>query len=353
MKIATIVGARPQFVKAAVVSRALAGVHDEYLIHTGQHYDDNMSAVFFRDLGIPAPRYTFSLGGGSHGAQTGAMLRDIETALIESAPDAVLVYGDTNSTLAGALAAAKLHIPIAHVEAGLRSFNRRMPEEVNRVLTDHVSHWLFAPSAVSARNLEREGIDSGIHVVGDVMLDVAKETLARMNSTEMPHNLDLTEHEYVVATIHRAETTDSHALLARMANQLRALNFTVVMPLHPRTANRLSQASIALPNNVISVPPLSYEQMLKLVSKARLTITDSGGLQKEAYFLGCPCVTYRPETEWVETVETGWNVLCDPSTGDLLEAVKRAEGIRTSARPSLYGDGDAASRIALALTRGP
>jgi len=352
MRIATIVGARPQFVKAAPVSRALRRVHSEFLIHTGQHYDDNMSAVFFRELGIPDPEFTLGIGSGQHGAQTGAMLAAIEKVLISERPDAVLVYGDTNSTLAGALAAAKLHIPVAHVEAGLRSFNRSMPEEVNRVITDHLSSWLFTPSALSAEQLRLEGITKGVHIVGDVMLDVTSEILKNISALPFLDTLRLKRGGYILATLHRAETTDDDQRLMHIIAALSNLHLPVVFPVHPRTAGRMRELGIALPPSITALPPVGYSEMLQLTLGADVVVTDSGGLQKEAYFVSTPCVTMRTETEWKETVELGWNRLCDPDRGDLLSCVSLARSSRSLSHPSIYGDGDAAGAITRILADG-
>jgi len=345
MRIATIVGARPQFVKAAPVSRAIRRIHSEFLIHTGQHYDDNMSAVFFRELGIPDPEFTLGIGSGQHGAQTGAMLGAIERVLIAERPDLVLVYGDTNSTLAGALAASKLHIPVAHVEAGLRSFNRRMPEEINRVMADHLSSLLFTPSASSADQLRQEGIEKGVFVVGDVMLDVVRESISASDGAEILRRLSLAGRRFFLATLHRAETTDHPTRLQRAIDALATLDAPVVFPMHPRTAARIASASVAIPPNIVTLPPVGYHDMLQLTKHADAVITDSGGLQKEAYFLGTPCVTVRTETEWRETVALGWNVLCDPDEGDLRQSLTRAHEALGSPRPEIYGDGNASQRI--------
>ncbi len=308
----TVVGARPQFVKAAPVSAALArsGMR-EVLVHTGQHFDPNMSDQFFSELGIPAPTHHLGIHSLGHGAMTGRMLAAIETILIEERPDWMLVYGDTNSTLAGALAAAKLHIPVAHVEAGLRSFNRRMPEEVNRVLTDHVSALLLCPTATAVENLRREGIEAGVHAVGDVMFD-ASLMAAKLSfqTSRILEDRELTPGAYAVATFHRAENTDDPERFARVLRWLEdaARECPVVIPVHPRTRALIDRADWK-PNGITLLPPLGYLDMTRLVSNAVAVFTDSGGLQKEAYFHRVPCVTLRDETEWVETVEAGWNRL--------------------------------------------
>jgi UDP-GlcNAc3NAcA epimerase len=314
IRILTVVGARPQFIKAAVVSRAIREADDmeEVLVHTGQHFDDAMSAVFFRELDIPPPQAHFAIHGGRHGEMTGRMLEAIERAIIDHSPHWVLVYGDTNSTLAGALAAAKLHVPVAHVEAGLRSFNRAMPEEINRVLTDHVSTLLLCPTAVSIANLAREGITRGVVHVGDVMHDAMRFAMARARAggSQILSRLSLTHGNFTLATVHRAENTDASERLARILAALReaARDRPVVMPLHPRTRAALAKAGLAT-DPIRIIDPVGYIDMAALLDGCALVMTDSGGLQKEAYFARRPCITLRNETEWVETVEHGWNRL--------------------------------------------
>jgi UDP-GlcNAc3NAcA epimerase len=361
VKIATVIGARPQFIKASAVSRALAGKPGttEVVIHTGQHYDANMSAVFFQELEIPTPQFNLGIGSGPHGEQTGRQLAAIEQVLIQEKPDCVLVYGDTNSTLAGALAAAKLHLPIAHVEAGLRSFNKAMPEEINRILTDHCSDLLFAPTTTAVRNLAREGIGSGkVHPVGDVMYDVALHygELAKSRSTILA-DLQLEPRAFILATIHRAANTDSPESLRVIMEALRACSETmpVVFPVHPRTRHKLE--SISAFNSQLStfpqlrlVEPVGYLDMVTLEKHAAVIATDSGGVQKEAFFYGVPCVTLREETEWVELVETGWNRLCLPGSASTV-AQTITSAIGTSGQPvHPYGQGDAATRIIEVLT---
>lgn len=347
-KVVSVVGARPQFVKAAPVCKALqqAG-HVERLVHTGQHYDANMSAVFFNELGIPAPAHHLGIGSGSHGAQTGAMLEAIERVLLAERPDWVLVYGDTNSTLAGALAAAKLHMPVAHVEAGLRSFNRRMPEEVNRVLVDHLSALLFAPSQVARDNLGAEGLHDGVEIVGDVMVG-AVEMAASISRPrhDWLQRWEVDAGQYLLATIHRAENTDDVDRLRNIVQALEALDEPVIFPLHPRTRKALGSLGTAS-SKVRYIDPVGYLDMVCLECHARMILTDSGGVQKEAYWLGVPCLTLRDETEWVETVEAGWNrlVACDATS--IVDAVRTFTP--PSARPPLYGDGHAAARIAAML----
>lgn len=310
MKIVTIVGARPQFIKAAAVSRVLRGGCQEVLVHTGQHYDGNMSQVFFDELEIPAPDYNLGIGSASHGAQTGAMLAAIEGVLLKERPGRMLVYGDTNSTLAGALAAAKLHVPVAHVEAGLRSFNRRMPEEINRIVTDHLSDLLFCPSDTAVANLAAEGITAGVHRVGDVMHEALMHAVAvAQRKSEVLARLELVPGSYALATIHRAENTDDPSRLARLVAVLReiARHKPVVFPVHPRTRSKLPEA--AATGGLRLVEPLGYLDMVRMEAGAAVILTDSGGVQKEAYWLHVPCITLREETEWVETVQQGWNML--------------------------------------------
>lgn len=349
MKIVTVIGARPQFIKAAPLSQELRKQNEELLVHTGQHYDDNMSAVFFRELSIPEPNYNLGIGSGLHGEQTGAMLAGIERILLEEHPDCVLVYGDTNSTLAGALAASKLNIPVAHVEAGLRSFNRIMPEEVNRVLTDHLSAYLFSPSEVSRRQLAAEGITQGVHVVGDIMLDAVN--LFRQRAQEIspyPAFLSLAPKRYYLATIHRPENTDDKANLSTILSALDSLGCPVVLPLHPRTRNLLSGYGLVCGANIHVIDPVGYLDMLKLSANASCILTDSGGLQKEAYYLEVPCVTMRRETEWVETVEAGWNIVTGADQKKILAAVKKLTSCTPPHFP-LYGDGTAAEQIVSVL----
>lgn len=355
----TVVGARPQFIKAATVSRVLRsapGVR-EILVHTGQHYDENMSAVFFTELEIPSPDYHLGVASGTHGAQTGRMLEAIERVLLAEKPDWALVYGDTNSTLAGALAAVKLHIPVAHVEAGLRSFNRRMPEEINRVLVDHASDLLFAPTRAAVENLCKEGLpETRIHLVGDVMYDAALYYRAKAErASRILQQLNLRPKEYILATVHRAENTDDPARLRVIIEGLRnaAKEMPVVMPLHPRTRAALEQAAL-YPEAVRYlrlINPVGYLDMVMLEQNARLIVTDSGGVQKEAFFCRVPCVTLREETEWVELVELGWNRLVSPvSAVDVAAEIAMGLNIKgTEGMP--YGDGHAANEIANCLTQ--
>ncbi|HWI16415.1 MAG TPA: UDP-N-acetylglucosamine 2-epimerase (non-hydrolyzing) [Vicinamibacterales bacterium] len=349
MKIVSIAGARPQFMKVAPVAAALiAAGHHHTLVHTGQHYDDNMSAIFFRELGIPAADIDLGIGSAPHGAQTGAMLTAIESGLLDSRPDWLIVYGDTNSTLAGALAAAKLQIRVAHVEAGLRSFNRRMPEEINRVVADHVSDALFCPSDAAVAHLRAEGVTRGVHMVGDVMADALTSLASRATEhSAILRRLGVSPRTYVLATVHRAENTDDPARLAEIVGGINHLAEPVVLPIHPRTRKLLADTKLAFGDRVRVIDPVGYLDMLQLTQNARLVLTDSGGLQKEAYWLGVPCVTMRDETEWVETVDAGWNVLVGASRDALARAV--AEWRAPADRPVLYGDGRASARIVSVL----
>ncbi len=349
MKVVTIVGARPQFIKASPVGNALraAGI-DERLIHTGQHYDDRMSQVFFDEMGIAPPDRNLEIGSGSHGAQTGRMLSAIEVVLQEERPDWLLVYGDTNSTLAGALAACKLGIPIAHVEAGLRSFNRSMPEEHNRVLTDHASDLLLCPTQTAVDHLSREGVVSGVHLVGDVMYDAVLHfgDIARSRSGVL-NELSLSRGDYYLATIHRPYNTDDPAQLAVILEVLGSLPLPVVFPVHPRTRERL-KAHVSAESRVRLIDPVGYLDMLQLEQNAAAILTDSGGVQKEAYFFGVPCFTLRPETEWVETVRSGWNTLVGADVRALPDALQ-AWVSPSGGSPPFFGSGDAAARIVAAL----
>ncbi|HEY6931241.1 MAG TPA: UDP-N-acetylglucosamine 2-epimerase (non-hydrolyzing) [Thermoanaerobaculia bacterium] len=351
-RIATVVGARPQFIKAAVLSRLLADIDgiDEFVIHTGQHYDDAMSQVFFDELEMSPPHRNLGVGAGSQGAQTGRMLEGVEQALADLRPDGVLVYGDTNSTLAGALAAAKMHIPLAHVEAGLRSYNRRMPEEINRVLTDHMADLLFAPTAVAVKNLSREGLPADrVHLVGDVMYDAALHYASRAErQSRVIEDLGLTPRGYVLATAHRAENVDDPIRLRAIVEGLSAvaMEIPVVFPVHPRTASALERTGLRrAAEGIRCIEPVGYLDMVRLEKSAAVVATDSGGVQKEAFFYGVPCVTLRDETEWVELLELGWNQLASPlSAAKIRSAVANARGSTgKDSRP--YGDGKAGEEI--------
>ncbi len=348
IKVASIVGARPQFIKAAPLSRALRVEADETLIHTGQHYDDNMSRTFFDELDIPRPDHHLGVGSGPHGRQTGLMLERIEKILLEEKPDAVLVYGDTNSTLAGAMVAAKLRIPLAHVEAGLRSFNRAMPEEINRIVADHCADWLFCPTRTAVENLKREGVCRGVHLTGDVMFDAAlqfaglAETRSRVLET-----LSLRKGGYVLCTVHRAENTDDRRRLGGIVQALLRSGRTVVFPLHPRTRKMLEawglDADLSASPSVRVIEPVGYLDMIRLERNAAAILTDSGGVQKEAYFYRVPCVTLRNETEWVETVRDGWNRLAGPDPEAILRALENHDVPPQTAVS--FGDGRAAEVI--------
>jgi UDP-GlcNAc3NAcA epimerase len=360
MRIVTVVGARPQFVKAATVSAIIAeqrrrgGDVEEVLVHTGQHYDPNMSQVFFDQLQVPRPKYNLSVGSGTHGAMTGKMLAAVEQILLDEKPDWLLVYGDTNSTLAGALAAAKLHVPVCHVEAGLRSFDKRMPEEVNRILTDHVSALLLCPTRTAIANLQSEGVTRGVHHVGDVMYDAAlmfakvagppDEVLARYG---------LEPKGFRLATVHRAENTDDPVRLEGILAALSSIaqpTCPILLPLHPRTRATLRERSlleeIERNPSLRLVEPVPFLDMIVLEQQARLILTDSGGVQKEAYFHRVPCVTLRDETEWVETIEAGWNQLAGADRARIEAAVL---GAKTGRPIDEYGAGDAAERVVALL----
>lgn len=354
MRVATVVGARPQFIKAAAVSRILRTIDglEEVIVHTGQHYDEKMSDVFFEELEIHAPGYNLDAGSGPHGAQTARMLEGIERVLIEVEPDVVVVYGDTNSTLAGVLAAVKLHIPVAHVEAGLRSFNRRMPEEINRIVADHTSDLLFAPTELAVVNLRSEGIaDSKIVHVGDVMYDAAVYFGARAaERSSIVRDLGLTPGRYALATVHRAENTDERPRLAAILDGLRRFSATapVILPLHPRTRKFIADdlELTALSRALTIIDPIGYLDMTALEKTAGLIATDSGGVQKEAFFHGVPCVTLRDETEWLELLELGWNRLCPPTSSEaVFSALRAAYGTVGDRDAEPYGDPDAAHRI--------
>jgi UDP-GlcNAc3NAcA epimerase len=353
IKIATIVGARPQFIKAAVVSKAIkkAGNLSEVMIHTGQHYDARMSTCFFEELEIPEPQYSLSVGSGMHGYQTGEMMKRIEPVLIKEKPEAVVVYGDTNTTLAGAIVAAKLHIPVAHIEAGLRSCDKTMPEEINRITTDHVSSLLFCPTKTAMNNLKSEGIRSGIYKSGDVMYDVAiqyGESAAR--NSKIMETTNIGPSQYILATVHRAENTDE---MPRMTKIMEALNeiagdVDVIMPLHPRTGKVICSYGIGDKiSRIRIIEPVGFLDMMCLIKNARAVVTDSGGLQKEAYFHRVPCVTLREQTEWIETIDANWNVLADLSSTDSIVTTIRFAMMGNNFRFEIaeYGDGKAADQI--------
>ncbi len=353
MKVATVVGARPQFPKAAALARALRQHHEQFVIHTGQHYDEMMSDVFFRDLGLPEPDVNLGVGSGSHAVQTARMLEGIEAILQKHDPDLLVVFGDTNSTIAGALAAAKLQIPVAHVEAGLRSHNRAMPEEINRILTDHVSDYLFCPTQTAADCLRREGIEHGVHQVGDVMFDslLASLPLASQAEDSVLESHGVKPGCFYLATIHRPANTDNPEVLQRLWQALEALNLPVLLPLHPRTKAALGDSSLNSGGNLIATPPVGYLEMLALERNARAILTDSGGVQREAYFLSIPCVTLRDETEWPETLAGDWNVLAGTDPEMISAAANRPAP--NLPPPPTFGDGRAAEKIVEILESDP
>jgi UDP-GlcNAc3NAcA epimerase len=354
MKIVTIIGTRPQFVKAAIVSRELKNFNDmkEIIVHTGQHYDDNMSDIFFKELEIPQPDYYLGIGSGTHGIQTGQMLEKIESVLINEKPEIVLIYGDTNSTLAGALAASKLQIPVAHIEAGLRSFNRKMPEEINRIVADHVSDLLFSPTEVAVNNLIKEGIDKDrIYYVGDVMFDAVLfyGEKAEKNSNIL-EDLSLKPKEYILSTIHRAYNTDIPARLKIIFDALCKLgeDVTIVIPIHPRTKAVLLREGLyeKVLRKLKIIEPVGYLDMIKLEKNARLIVTDSGGVQKEAFFYKVPCVTIREETEWAELRDLGWNHLVPPNSEKFIEeSIRKVFNVPNGLNAKPYGDGNATEKI--------
>jgi UDP-GlcNAc3NAcA epimerase len=352
VRIVSIVGARPEFIQAAPVSRALrARGHEEVLIHTGQHYDYAMSEAFFRQLGLPSPDHNLGVGSGSHGAQTSDMLARLHGLLVAENPDWVIVRGDTNSTLAGALAAAKLNISLAHIEAGLRSFNRRMPEEINRIVTDHISDVLFCPTENAVKNVQQEGIRAAVYQVGDVMYDAVlhNQELAQRNPTIL-EELDLSPKAYLILTVHRSDNTDNESNLREILLALCELDEQVIFPVHPRTRHAMERLNWSTPDHVLCTQPLTYFDMLMLVKYARLLLTDSGGLQKEAFFLRTPCVTIRRETEWVETIQAGWNTLVGADRNRIIWAVKHFEPSQEYPQ-GLYGDGRTSERIVQILAK--
>ncbi|QKY71106.1 non-hydrolyzing UDP-N-acetylglucosamine 2-epimerase [Lentibacillus sp. CBA3610] len=356
MNVLTVIGARPQFIKACMLSRALKSYPEvnEIIVHTGQHYDASMSDVFFEQLKLPKPDYYLGIGSGTHALQTGKMLMELEKIMTAVNPDMVVVYGDTNSTLAGSLAASKLHTPIAHIESGLRSFNRKMPEEINRVVTDHLSDWLFCPSRSAAENLKREGMEKQVFVTGDIMYDAVRhfKSFAGQQSTIL-QELSLSENNYYLATIHRAENTDDPNRLKAILEGLMQLKKRTVLPSHPRTKRKIDEFKL---NDIIDtshikmVEPLSYFDTLTIASNANVILTDSGGLQKEAYMLQVPCITLRDETEWMETVKTGWNRLAGANKEQIADKVMTCHTPEES--PPIFGDGNAAQQIAGILING-
>lgn len=345
MKVLTVIGARPQFIKAATVSNKIRlNGNTEILVHTGQHYDNNMSDIFFEELGIPKPDYNLNIGSSNHGHQTGNMLIALEDIYLKEKPDIVLVYGDTNSTLAGSLCASKLLIPVAHVEAGLRSFNKAMPEEQNRILTDHISDLLFTPTLTAVKNLKNENVTKGVHNVGDVMYDAInlfKERAKKVST--IIEKFDLAPNSYVLSTIHRAENTNSIERLTSILNALSSCGKKIVLPLHPRTKKFIEEYNLHIGDNIQIIDPVGYLDMISLQENSQKIVTDSGGVQKEAYFLNKPCITMRDETEWVETVENGWNVIVGSDSNKIMNALENFNPTGTPA--SAFGNGDSSSII--------
>jgi len=352
MKIISIVGARPEFIQAAPVSRVLRRDHEEILVHTGQHYDYRMSRVFFEHLSLPEPDINLEVGSGGHGVQTADMVVRLERTFIELRPDLVIVRGDTNSTLAGALAASKLHIPLAHIEAGERSFNKRMPEEINRLVADRLSDILFCITRTAVRQLSDEGIVHSVYYTGDVMLDALQQNLAiARQRSDILTRLDLSTDDYLLATVHRAGNTDDPDKLRSIVNAFNALDEPLVFPVHPRTRDAIDRLDLAFAPHVRAIEPIGYLDMLTLESHARAVLTDSGGVQREAYFLSIPCITLREETELMETVEVGWNRLVGTDPDRIVSTVR--EFTSPASHPPLFGDGRAAEHIAQLINASP
>ena len=345
MKILTVIGARPQFIKAATVSNKIRrNGNTEILVHTGQHYDNNMSDIFFEELGIPKPDYNLSIGSSNHGHQTGSMLMALEDIYLKEKPDMVLVYGDTNSTLAGSLCASKLLIPVAHVEAGLRSFNKAMPEEQNRILTDHISELLFTPTLTAVNNLKAENVTKGVHNVGDVMYDAVNLFKERAKEVStITRDLDLAPESYILSTIHRAENTDSIERLTSIIKALSECGKKIILPLHPRTKKFISEYNLHVGDNIKIIDPVGYLEMLALQENSAKIVTDSGGVQKEAYFLNKPCITMRDETEWVETVNNGWNVIVGTDGDKILKSIVYFKP--KMKQQNIFGNGKAGNKI--------
>lgn len=348
MRILSIVGARPQFIKIAPVCRVLRQRHEEYLIHTGQHYDADMSDIFFEELGIPKPDLNLGVGALSNLEQVAQMILRLQPAVQAYQPDWIVIYGDTNSTLAGALVGRALNVPVAHVEAGLRSFNRAMPEENNRIVADHVSTALFCPTPTAVENLANEGIRENVFLVGDVMIDALLQNRERAGERALTA-YGLTPKSYFLATIHRPANTDSADALRAILAAFEQLETLIVLPAHPRMRKNLEAHGLTLPANVKAIPPVGYLDMISLTSHAQLVLTDSGGLQKEAYALAVPCVTLRDETEWTETVAAGWNRVVGADTAAIVDGARQALSHIPTQHPNLYGDGNASTRIVQAL----
>lgn len=350
MKVVTILGARPEFIQNSSVSRALRSVAEEIIVHTGQHYDTNMSEIFFEQLQLNKPDYNLNVGSTTHGTQTAKMTEGIENILFLEKPDMVIVHGDTNSTVAGSLAASKLGIPISHIESGLRSYNKKMPEEINRIITDHVSTKLFCPTKTAVNNLKLEGITDHVYLVGDVMYDAIlyySQMALNINKHEL---LGLSSKRYYLATVHRAENTNDPEILKGLLDSFSELDHTVVFPVHPRTNKLIHQYHldrILESPNIVTIPPASYLDVICLLSHAKALLTDSGGLQKEAYMLKVPCITLRNETEWIETVQAGWNRVVGTNTSSILAAASTLH--YPNQYPSIFGDGHAAEKIAQLL----
>jgi UDP-GlcNAc3NAcA epimerase len=350
----TIVGARPEFIMTAPVSKAIRERNTEILVHTGQHYDDNMSDVFFSELDIPKPEINLGVGSGSHAEQTAQMMIRLETVMLEEKPDWVLVYGDTNSTIAGSLTAAKLNIPVAHVESGLRSYDRTMPEEVNRILTDHISTILFAPTQVAVDNLKKEGITQGVKMVGDVRVDVLPDTVTRIRGLGYPLPATLSPLEgkpFALVTIHRASNTDNLDRLSNIVETLNTLELPAVLPVHPRLRKMMGEFDLHFSDNVYAIDPVGFMEMVALLDACEIVITDSGGLQKESYMMRRPTVTVRETTEWVETVESGWNRLCEPDSVSFKTAVAQARQAPPDSHPDFYGTYGVSQRICAILEK--
>lgn len=345
MKVITIVGARPQFIKLGPFSRELRKYHTELIIHTGQHFDPEMSDLFFRDLEIPQPDYNLDINGGTHGQQTSQMISSIETILIEEKPHLVVVFGDTNSTLAGALSSVKLGIPCLHVEAGLRSFNRSMPEEINRIVADHTSDFLFAPTQTAMVNMEKEGLSLKTFLTGDIMVDSLSWGVKKAKNSTIIDSLCLHNQPYSLLTLHRPYNVDNPLILSKIISKIGGLEGRVVFPIHPRTKSIVEKSGIAIPSNFILTKPLGYLDFIKLQEESTRIITDSGGIQKEAFLLKKPCVTLRSETEWVETVEEGWNLLLDVLSPNLIDSIESF--IPVHAAKSVFGHDVAEKMVAI------
>lgn len=348
MKYMTIVGTRPEFIQATALTQVIRREHEEILVNTGQHYDDNMSQVFFEDLNLPVPEFSLGIGSGSHAQQTASIMTQLETIIIQEEPDWVIVYGDTNSTLAAALVTAKLNLRLAHIEAGLRSFDRQMPEEVNRIITDHISQLLFSPTRAGVDNLAREGITEGVHLVGDVRVDILHQHLdaAKIRAPGLRKSIGLSpDQPFALTTIHRPANTDDKQRLSDIFDTLNTLGISVVLPIHPRLRKMLQSYYIHVGENVHIVEPLGFLDMMAMLHASEIVITDSGGLQKESYMMKRPTVTVRDSTEWIETVDAGWNRLCEPEQASFKAAVDAARGEPPAEHPDLYGQPGVSERI--------